>query len=500
MIKQAPTPGRIMVMAAFALSCFGLLLFLWLSFGGPVPLKPQSYRFSVKFPEATQLTKTAEVRISGVRVGTVTNKDADPETGLTEATIEMKPKYAPIPRDTRTILRQKTLLGETYVELSPGHKSSGNLPDGGSLPLAQVAPTVELDEIFRSFDEPTRKAFQIWLRDQGRGVGERGRSISDGLAYLAPFAQNTDRVLDVLHRNENSTRSLVRDTGAVFEALSERKGQLADLVVNANRVFATTAARNESLADAVRVLPTFLRESRLTINRLTPFALDTNPLVTQLRPAARQLTPTLIDLAEIAPDLDALFRNLRPLIRVSRRGLPALEDVIGETQPVLEQLDPFLRQVVPISDYLGLFNRETSAFFANVPASTQATDTPPGASGPVHYLRLLQGLRPEDLAAYPTRVPESRLNPYPQPGGLDELSSGLDVFGGYLCGGTSAPPLSAQLIAQLNASDPTLVPNIISYAYGGNPANVPTPACRAQQPLGRLVGQPGVYPRLQPAR
>ena len=170
MIKQAPTPGRIMVMAAFALSCFGLLLFLWLSFGGPVPLKPQSYRFSVKFPEATQLTKTAEVRISGVRVGTVTNKDADPETGLTEATIEMKPKYAPIPRDTRTILRQKTLLGETYVELSPGHKSSGNLPDGGSLPLAQVAPTVELDEIFRSFDEPTRKAFQIWLRDQGRGV------------------------------------------------------------------------------------------------------------------------------------------------------------------------------------------------------------------------------------------------------------------------------------------------------------------------------------------
>ena len=211
----------------------------------------------------------------------------------------------------------------------------------------------------------------------------------------------------------------MRDTGAVFQALSERKGQLADLVMNANRVFATTAVRNESLADAVSVLPTFLRESRLTVNRLTPFALDTNPLVTQLRPAARQLSPTLIDLAEFAPDLDALFRNLRPLIRVSRRGLPALEDVLGDTQPLLEQLDPFLRQVIPISDYLGLFKRETSAFFANVPASTQATDRPPGASGPVHYLRLLQVLRPEDLAAYPTRCPSSRLNPYPQPGSLD---------------------------------------------------------------------------------
>ena len=43
MQKQAPTLGRLLTMVLFALSCFGLLLFLWLSFGGPVPLKPVSY-------------------------------------------------------------------------------------------------------------------------------------------------------------------------------------------------------------------------------------------------------------------------------------------------------------------------------------------------------------------------------------------------------------------------------------------------------------------------
>ena len=41
MIKDAPSPGRILVMVAFALSCFGILLFVWLSFGGPVPFKPR---------------------------------------------------------------------------------------------------------------------------------------------------------------------------------------------------------------------------------------------------------------------------------------------------------------------------------------------------------------------------------------------------------------------------------------------------------------------------
>ena len=69
MIKQAPSVGRIVAMVAFTMSCFGILLFLWISFGGPAPLRPDSYRLRVAFPEATQLAQEAEVRISGVPVG-----------------------------------------------------------------------------------------------------------------------------------------------------------------------------------------------------------------------------------------------------------------------------------------------------------------------------------------------------------------------------------------------------------------------------------------------
>ncbi len=50
MNKQAPSIGRIFAIAAFTLSCFGVLLFLWLTFGGSVPLKPQGYRFEVAVP------------------------------------------------------------------------------------------------------------------------------------------------------------------------------------------------------------------------------------------------------------------------------------------------------------------------------------------------------------------------------------------------------------------------------------------------------------------
>ena len=79
MQKQAPSLGRIGTMVIFALTCFGLLLFLWLSFGGPIPLKPKGYQFKVAFPEATQLGLEADVRVAGVSVGKVRDKQLDPK-------------------------------------------------------------------------------------------------------------------------------------------------------------------------------------------------------------------------------------------------------------------------------------------------------------------------------------------------------------------------------------------------------------------------------------
>jgi phospholipid/cholesterol/gamma-HCH transport system substrate-binding protein len=118
-----------MVAIGFTLSCFGLLLFLWVTFGGPVPFKPESYRFTADFPEAITLQKEADVRIGGVSVGKVKQIGLAPESechsnpttcNTTRATIEIEPQYAPISSDAKAILRQKTLLGETYVELTTG--------------------------------------------------------------------------------------------------------------------------------------------------------------------------------------------------------------------------------------------------------------------------------------------------------------------------------------------------------------------------------------------
>ena len=50
MNKHAPWVGSLAAMAAFTLSVFGLLMFLWIAFGGVLPLRPEGYRFKVAFP------------------------------------------------------------------------------------------------------------------------------------------------------------------------------------------------------------------------------------------------------------------------------------------------------------------------------------------------------------------------------------------------------------------------------------------------------------------
>ena len=77
MVKQAPTFGRLMAMVVFALSCVAILLYLWLTFGGPVPLRPESYRFEAKVREAATLPVEADVRVAGVSVGKVKRKELD---------------------------------------------------------------------------------------------------------------------------------------------------------------------------------------------------------------------------------------------------------------------------------------------------------------------------------------------------------------------------------------------------------------------------------------
>ena len=489
-------------MVLFALSCFGLLLFLWVVFGGPTPLRAKGYRITAAVSQAGQLAEQAEVRISGVRVGKVESIATNPRTGLSDIGIEIDRRYAPIPKDTRLILRSKTLLGETYVELSPGTPNRPPLRDGGRLTRASIAPSVQLDEIIGSFDAPTRRAFQVWQQQLAVTGAGRGRDISDALAQLAPLEEQATSLLTILNRQAPQLTSLISGTGRVFAAISARDGQLRSLVQNSARVFATTAARNRELSATFVAFPAFQRETRKLLTRLHTFVNSTQPLVTQLTPAFHELSTTLVDLKALAPHLRGLVTGVGTAEAAGVRGLPATSRFLNDLTPFLGALDPALANLNPVLQYIGAYPNELTSFFANSVASTQATNDAGGIKR--HGLRTANPLSPENLAAYPVRLASNRSNAYTFPNATLKLSElltptgGPPVFRSSSCSTGIRPKLSPDAAATIGQ---TLYDNINKFVFLGDPANVPAPRCIQQAPFtasGRTSSFPQIFQNVTP--
>lgn len=491
MIKTAPTLGRIAVMTLFALSSFAACLYLWMAFGGSSPLKPRGYQLHIAFPEATQLASQSDVRISGVNIGKVVQ--LNPSENRTDALLEIKPEFAPLPTNTRAMLRVKSLLGETYVELTPGNRKGKTVPDGGTLNPGQVSTTVELDEILSTFDEKTRKAFQTWMEAGSEAVRGRGADINAVFGRLPGLTEKLKALSVTLDAQQAATSKAVSQTAEVFDALSEREGQLRGLVTDSERLFALTASRNEKLGQIVRELPRFERESTDMLPKLTAFAKRATPAVEQLQPAATAMGPAFSALDDVSPEFEGLFAQLKPVISASEKGLPALNRILDGLPPVFADFQPFLRNVNPALQQLTASKHELTGGLANLTAASNSHEIGgqevPYGKGFLHFLRASLEINPESLTYYPRQIGSSRVNPYTAPGTLvDRLKSGGSIFGTGPCPtGNPAIPTTAE--------PAELAPLIQGLAFRTADRNaVAAPTCKAQ---GNFPGATTAFPQLR---
>jgi ABC-type transporter Mla subunit MlaD len=514
MSKRAPSTTQLLVIAGFALSCFGILLFLWITFGGPTPFKAKPYEIKIPFREATQLAQQSDVRISGVSVGKVQDIALGPDGEQAVAKVNIEDKYGPLPRDTRAILRTKTLLAETYIELTPGDRDGPVLPDGGTLPPAQIAESVQLDEIFRTFDPRTRAAFQTWQQEAAVAIEGQGASLSYAFGELEPAFVQFDRLFRVLDSQRLAVRQIFRNGATSLRALRGRQGELAGLIRNSNVVFSTAAARDREIEALFRAFPTFQDESRLTVERLKEFSVNADPVMRQLVPVAEELSPTLIAFSKLAPQAKGFFEGLKPVIARAPTGFPAVRKLFrDEFPPLLRAVDPFLRNLNPILTGLGLYKHELTATMANIAAMSNAKLPTNAAGVQVHYLRAMGPFSPESLATFPSRTTTNRTNAYPQPLAMKSLASGLPSFDTRACtSGVTATldpetPKDPDFKARVEESKRTAEENdkrsndfferLKKYAYAEqtDSAAIPAPGCYQQapfNPVGRS-GAPTTY-------
>lgn len=122
-------PLEILTGAAVVLVAGGFLLYAAQAtgYGGPA----EGLRLTASFRSVEGVSLGTDVRLAGVKIGTVTDMTLDPQTyrASTELTVDSD---VPVPDDSSAVVASEGLLGGTFIEIVPGG-SLTMLADGGEI-------------------------------------------------------------------------------------------------------------------------------------------------------------------------------------------------------------------------------------------------------------------------------------------------------------------------------------------------------------------------------
>jgi phospholipid/cholesterol/gamma-HCH transport system substrate-binding protein len=197
------------------------------------------------------LVPQAEVRVSGVHVGSVLTITDAPD-GATLVRMALQPGI-PLRRDTRAVIRPKTLLGEKFVELvRPQGSQEAYLGAGATIPKAQTGQAIEIDDILNAMDAPTRKAMSESFRQLGIAFDGRQQDVSAALPPLDSTVANLRPLARVGESRQQELDRILTNLNTIMQALADEQDQLGHLVDSGDTVMSAIASRDQALAGTVK--------------------------------------------------------------------------------------------------------------------------------------------------------------------------------------------------------------------------------------------------------
>lgn len=363
-MKNPNIAAKSFVLLLILLGGMVILAYFYNTAGGKLPLSEKPYKVTALLRDSQQVLKHADVRSAGVRVGevgTIVNGD----DGVVKIELEIKKKYAPIYRDAKILVRQKTLVGENYLDLTIGSAKAGQVRDGGTLTVAAQKEAVPIDKVLNTLDPQTRKNVSQNLGAAGDSIEGRGEDLNELFDRVAPLAEDGSQLLDVLNKQRGQIARLVGNTGTVMAAISNRTSDLQSLIRSAKTTAEAVAARDAAVQTTFESIPPTLRQARTTVAKLQTFSGNATPVVDDLRtslqtlePVLQQLRPTAARARRLTDSLPALFKATNPALT----SLPAFADKGSDAVPKLENV---LREINPMVEYIKPYGKDLTSGIEN---------------------------------------------------------------------------------------------------------------------------------------
>lgn len=328
--KTAGDLTRLMIFILITTLATGLLIITIgnITFGG-------SKEYKAEFVDATGVVNGDDVRIAGVKVGSVSSIEIVDRTRAM-VTFSVDDETA-LSKATQVQIRYRNLIGQRYLSLSETIGDTGQLEEGATIPVSQTSPALDLTVLFNGF-KPLFEALSPEDLNQ--------------LSY---------EVIQVFQGEGGTLEGLLSSTASVTQTLADRDQVINDLIDNLNEVLVNIGDRDEELSRLITSFQTF---------------------VGGLKDDRRAILTSLDQISELSAQTASLVGGIRkPFvqdIKELRRFAGNVDDNKAELDRALQVLPIKLQKVGRTAIYGSFFNFYLCEFTGKV-------QLPGNQSLPVNY-------------------------------------------------------------------------------------------------------------------
>ncbi|CAM3530069.1 MCE family protein [Nocardioides zeicaulis] len=264
-----------------------------------------SREYRAEFTDATGVTKGDDVRVAGVRVGTVDDVEiVDRTHALVTFSVDER---TDVNGGTNAAIRYRNLVGQRYLSLTQEVGATDRLPDGATIPLSRTQPALDLTVLFNGF----KPLFQALSPDD--------------------VNQLSFELVQVFQGEGGTLEGLLAHTASLTTTLADRDQVIGDLIDNLSLVLDHVADRDEQLTRLIRSFRTLvggLKKDRFAIldslEDVSALSVETASLVDGIR---RPFVRNIKQLRAVAGNIDENKAELDRALQV----LPIKLDKIGRT-------------------------------------------------------------------------------------------------------------------------------------------------------------------------
>ncbi|TVR48976.1 MAG: MCE family protein [Puniceicoccaceae bacterium] len=291
------------------------------SLSGESLFRDQGYELNAPFDDLKELKTGDDVRMSGVKIGSV--KATRLENGTATAILLINHEVD-IPRDSTGRILASGLLGNQFVGISYGDPASGILGEGDTL---RTEPTADFNDVLaqvgnlgsRLDDVMSNLAgiFEDFSGEDGEGlIGSLRGLVDDNRDNIASLTGNLAELSEKLNRGEGTIGRLINDP-TLYDELVAAIEEIRTAANNASSVTANVNEMVDSIREGRGLVGALLFDEELSMD-FRQTALNIRELTDKLNSGEGTLGRLLAD--------DSLYLEAQELLKKADRALDGISD------------------------------------------------------------------------------------------------------------------------------------------------------------------------------